>query len=126
MTMIFERDSDGLLHQTKMTLEDVSAAGRNINLMSVQQFYILFTEQEEKELAEQRAQFMKDQEEVKSAALKAQEEKNAELDALAKQAAALEQAKKEEQAAKDNALNLALQKLQELQNKVDALTAVKS
>ena len=45
--MIFERDDKGLLHQVELTLEDIAAAGRNLNLTTVQTFYVLFTPAEE-------------------------------------------------------------------------------
>jgi uncharacterized membrane protein YqiK len=123
MTMIFERDDKGLLHQVDTTLEDVAAAGRNINMVMAQQFFVLFTSDEETKLAEQRAEARRIENELKSEALKAEEARQKAIAAEQDRLAAIEQAKLDAQAAKDNALALALQKLTELQDKVDKLSS---
>lgn len=124
MTMIFERDENGLLHQVNMTVDDVAAAGRNMTLMGVQQWYVLLTPNEEKILKDQREaaqaemKRIKDEEDARKAKIAADK------DILAQQEAAVKQAEQEQARAKDEALALALSKLADLEKKVAGLKGV--
>lgn len=124
MTMIFERDEKGLLHQVAMTVDDVAAAGRNITLMGVQQWYVLLTEKEENTLKSQREAAQAELKRIKDEEDRKRELIAAEKDKLAQQEAAIKQAEKRQQAAKDEALALALEKLKTLEKQVADLKAI--
>lgn len=123
MTYVFERDENGLLHQVNLSLEDISAAGRNINLLSIQTCYVLFTAEQEKQRAVQVAE-AKAREDARLADLEAKRQarevaKQAEIN----KAKELEQAKKDAEAQKNQALTLALEQIKVLSDKIAAMEA---
>lgn len=117
MTMIFERDENGLLHQQNVTLEEVAASGRNITLMSVQQWYVLFTQKEEDDLRARRAAAQEEMDKQKAEEDARKAVIQAEKDKLAEQERAVKQAERDKQAATDEALALALKKIAALEAK---------
>jgi len=120
--MIFERDAKGLLHQVNMTLEDVAAAGRNLNLTTVQTFYVLFTPTEESNFAAQKAEAARKQKEIEDKEKEALAAKSAEIKEQRDKQLELANAQRAAEAEKDRALALALEQIQRLNAKVDALS----
>ena len=45
--MIFQKDEKGLLHQVEVTLEQLAAEGKQVNLLISQHMYVIFTEIEQ-------------------------------------------------------------------------------
>jgi len=119
---VFEKDENGKLHQADITLADVRARGKRVSA-SVIQCYIMSTDAED-------AEFKKRQEED-LAKIAAEEAARAEAKALADKrqledsirAQELKAAQAEAAAAQNTALIHALEQIEALNKKIEALTS---
>lgn len=120
--MIFERDDKGLLHQVELTLEEIAAAGRNLNLTTVQTFYVLFTPKEEAEYAKARAEAAAKQKAIEDERLAQMEARKTEQQIALDKKKELMEAQKQAEKEKDKALALAFEQIQRLNAKIEALS----
>lgn len=116
--MIFQRDAKGLLHQLDVTLEQLAAEGKQTNLLVSQHMYILFTDEEQAKFDRQKKEAQEALLAEKAAADAAKEAKLASQQREIVKAREIQKAREEAEAAKDNALALALEQIAELKQKV--------
>ena len=121
---IFEKDENGKLHQTDLTLAQVKEKGKRVSV-SIVQCYVMSTDAEDIEFnAAQEAALARAKEED----AKREANKIAAREREAQEAARIvdiKAAQTEAEQAKNHALVLALQQIEELNNKLKALTSEK-
>ena len=123
MNFVFERDADGLLHQVRMTKEEMAATGRNLSMVSIQSAFVFFTAEQEAARAVEVANALAKQQALEAAQEAARVKRAAEVQDAINKAAALEAAKQQAAAQQDSALMLALEQLEALKAKVAAMEA---